>query len=179
MWRWQKVKANRLEMEGKNAQLQSGPSRSWARTLLHIHPGILPHMACVHMNFSIPASLVCWWIERVHCILCDATLQVEMQTATAITICQDMLGDVGGARTLLEGRGGSCLVPCAVCISAAALFAIIACANRSPKSYSSTGRRGRGDNGGYRTEPFATKKATTQSSHRGQKIREGRGSNGD
>lgn len=83
------------------------------------------------INFSIAASLgleccwllaVCVWIERVHCILCDATLQVKCKQPATITICQDYYP---GLRTYKDIVGvgtrswGGCLVPCVVCISAA------------------------------------------------------------
>lgn len=79
---------------------------------------IMAYERHIHHGISQPASLECWWIERVHCILCDATLQVEMQTATAITICQDMLAC--GCGFLGRMRWWSCLVVpyvlCELCV---------------------------------------------------------------
>lgn len=135
-------------MEGKNAQLQSGPSRSYwlsKDSITHTYTCTSWHTnGYIHINFSIPTSqsrMLVDWEGSLHFMRRDvAGGNANSNSNNNMPGYARLWVRIFGQDEMVVLSGGALCVVWVVCaFLLPALFAIIACASRGPKSYSSKG----------------------------------------
>lgn len=167
-------------MEGKNAQLQSGPSRSYwlsKDSITHTYTCTSWHTnGYIHINFSIPTSqsrMLVDWEGSLHFMRRDvaggnANSNSNNNMPGYARLWVRIFGQ--DEMVVLSGGGRMCCVSCVYCVCISAACFVCNHCMCEPRTKVIFVERGRGYNKGLPvTEPFATKKATTQSSHQGRK----------